>query len=110
MTANELKTELIGLGWIAENDALAGGRTPSWYAWRRIQTTDCECNDKPPSLCLFPWEWDRAGNTSRSCELNITGERGGAWFSLKAYCISMDTAIENLPAIEGALIRAWEAI
>ena len=110
MSPDGLKSALESAGWRIDNDGLAGERTPKWYAWKRGKgLPDCECNDKPPSLCIKPWDMAQFGH-GVSAEIDITGESGGQWYKLQAYGISADTLMDRLPEVTDRLGTAWAAI
>jgi len=109
----DLREWLTGQGFRATSDSL-GSRDNAcdWYAYRRstIPARPCECNDKPNmQLVVRPYinidrpEWS-------SVEVDVTGEAGGVWFKLQAYSLTVDDLRAKLPAIEAALMAAWNAI
>ena len=88
------------------------GNACDWYAYRRsgIPARSCECNDRQHmQLVVRPYinidrpEWS-------SVEVDVTGEAGGVWFKLQAYSLTVDDLRAKLPAIEAALMAAWNAI
>lgn len=96
-----------------------------WYACKRLPSTAsaCNCNGRPPSLCLHPWltVWgaDRAKySTSLEVELCATGTPDNPldeffnqdWVNLKYYSIKLEDIPNKLQKIEKALAAAWEAV
>lgn len=109
MTLEELHSKLEASGW--RFGAPQWQRTGStWYAWKRIDGfADCECNDKPPCICLQPYVIEVPGNTYRSAEFEVCGETGGRWLKLTAYSVPIDEAIEAIPKCTAMLRAAWNA-
>lgn len=83
-----------------------------WYAWRRLDGgADCECNDKPPCLCLRPFHIEmQDGQTFSSVEFDVTGETGGRWLKISAYSVPIDDAIAAIPQCRQMLLTAWNAV
>ena len=110
---DDFREWLTNHGFRAAPDSL-GSRDNAcdWYAYRRstIPARPCECNDKPNmQLVVKPYiHRDTPGWTS--AEVDVTGETGGVWFKLQAYSLKPDELREKLPAIESALIAAWNAL
>lgn len=108
---DELKLWLESEGFtVGKNHLNFEMNNVGWYAWRRIEGTDCECNDKPPSLVIWPYSMVNYGETFESVEIEITGERKGVWWKLKAYAIQAKELKEKLPMIENTLVYAWNGL
>ena len=111
---DEFRAELEAAGWRVSLNSLAGHQNIcNWYAWdvnRADITPDCACNDKPPSLVVYPYDgWIRSHRLD-SLEAVITGEtQTGEWLSLKAYSIKPDQFAEKYPITRSRLIAAWHA-
>ena len=97
---------------VTTNSLCLPGNASDWYAYRRsaIPARSCECNDRQTmQLVVRPYinidipEWS-------SVEVDVTGEAGGVWYKLQAYSLNPDELREKLPAIEDALMAAWNAI
>ena len=110
---DDLREWLIGNGFkTAINSLGPRDNVCDWYAYRRsaIPARACECNaGKAMQIVVKPYshgdrpEW-------KSCEVDVTGEAGGVWYKLCSYSIKPDDLRERLPAIEAALIAAWNAL
>ena len=111
MNTEELKQWLIASGFhIAPNPVKHDINDCPWYAYRRTKgTVDCQCNDKPPSLCITPFEFYIRDQLIQSVEVSIIGEQD-VWWNLKAYSLSYDTLKDKLPTVESQLVRAWNAL
>ena len=111
MSMTELREALVQAGFRIGPDPIGNS---SWLAYR--QTDDavrrCECNSdgRGVQVVVRPFEITHAGTTWRSAEVDITGEAGGRWYRLTCYGIAEDRVLPDLPSIEAALIRAWQAI
>lgn len=82
-----------------------------WYAWRRFdEARDCECNDKPPSLYVYPHLFTLRDRQYSSVEVKVGGQVGSPWFRVEAYSIGLDELPARLPEVEAALLRAWNAL
>lgn len=107
----ELREALVRAGFRIGPDPIGSS---TWLAYRRTDDTvrRCECNSDRPGVQVVVrlFETTHAGETWRNTEVDITGEVGGRWYRLMCYGISDDKLLAELPAIEGALIRAWQAL
>ncbi len=110
MTPPELKKTLAANGFYFGFDGLRDTGV-DWYAWRRLpKAADCACNDKPPSLLVYPHHLHIDGQDWYSTEFVITGEiESGLWVTSKIYSVKMDEAITRLPKIEATLTKVWNA-
>lgn len=121
-----LKEYLQEQGWTISKTADFKRTSVEWYAWKRLPegTSHCNCNDREPSLCLYPWlvEFNTDGTIcwSTSCEIELvaTGTPGNYWdenisdnwVNLKYYNIRPEDIPKKLPKITRALSQAWEAV
>jgi hypothetical protein len=109
----ELRDWLIGQGFkLAANGHKSRDNTCVWYAYRRstIPARTCECNEKS-TMQLVVTPYSHIGQPGwTSVEVDVTGEAGGVWYKLQAYSLKPDELREKLPAIEAALMAAWNAI
>lgn len=77
-----------------------------WYACikTKIPSRECESNKgKAQQLVIYPHQIGGA-------EVQVTGEYNCVWYSLKAYSLTFDEAINRLNEIEESLIGAWNAL
>jgi len=79
---------LIDEGW-KEYPEPTNNATRTVYADReyRVGLPDCECNEKPPSICVMHYSYPVSGNQFDSYEVSIRGELGGIWLKLDAYSL-----------------------
>lgn len=106
---NDLRGELKAAGFELQPYP-AGSRDSgcNWQAWRHVESTrECEHN-VGKRKCLVVKPTDAYGY--KSAEVEMRGARGGVWYMLSAYAMRDNEVIEKLPAIEAALVRAWEAL
>ena len=101
---------LVTAGWkISKVDNTHSLNSCNWYAWRRSKAvTDCICNAKPPSLCVYPY-WCVEPMRYSSFEVVITGETATGWVQLKHYSHEL-SEIDTIDSIEASLVLAWEAM
>jgi hypothetical protein len=105
MTPHGLKETLITLGWqIGPEHSNTG---VDWYAYQKLDgAADCTSNEKPPGICITPWNL----GAIHSVEFSVTGAVAGEeWLSLKIYSVSMDKAVEMIPRAAAILLAAWNA-
>ena len=110
---DNLREWLAGDGFKFADAAYSGHNECRWYAYRytALPARPCECNDdKPAQIVARPHFATFGTNRMESVEVNVCGEAGGLWFDLKAYSIKADDLPKNLPTVEAALIRAWNAL
>lgn len=109
-----LRDWLVAQGWIVTLDALGRGRECNWYAYRRaaLEAIECETNDgKPLQIVVWPSRlWDGKGAWWESASVEVTGEAGGLWYTVKAYSLQHDVLKARLQQIEASLVAAWNAI
>lgn len=114
MNSEQLRAAMEAAGWRTERNPMRDDYNQcDWYAWlpkRPPEWPDCECNDKPPSLTLWP-SFLRLpdGRAMSGVEFELTGETGGRWLKLRMYSVKPE---EALPAVEEAkslLGAAWIA-
>lgn len=107
----ELREALVRAGFRTGPDPIGNS---NWLAYRQTDDTvrRCECNSDKPGVQVVVrlFETTLTGKTWRSAEIDITGEAGGRWYRLTCYGIDEDQLLADLPAIEGALVRAWQAL
>jgi hypothetical protein len=115
MPAEQLRAGLEAAGWRIDRDSM---RDPmnrcDWYAWmpkRPADWPDCECNDKPPSLVIWP-SYLRLpdGREMAGVEFEVTGESGGRWFKLRMYSVQPNEALAAAEEAVAGLGAAWTAI
>lgn len=111
---DEFRAELESEGWrIAPNNMAVEHNLCNWYAWdvnRTGITPDCACNDKPPSLIVYPYDGWMQKHRLDSMEIVITGEtETGEWLSLKVYSIKPGQFSEKYPIARARLIAAWNS-
>jgi hypothetical protein len=83
----------------------------NWYAYRMstITARECECNDgKSMQIVVKPFKYWSIPH--ESAEVEVTGERGGIWYNLRAYSLHHNEVLERLNDIETSLISAWNAL
>lgn len=102
---DDFRAALEAAGWRIGIDSIKrDGNACNWYAWKRgaITGPDCECNDKPPSLAVWPWLFDRAWAESRNVPnpggvtLEICGESGGQWLKFQVYSLTPQLFFQRL--------------
>lgn len=108
MSAEELRKKLVAGNWHIAGANYSAIRTPTWYAWRPAKTRDCQSNEKPPSICIYPWDDEINGVEIRSMEMEICGEIDGVWYKLQAYAMPIGTS--QIEPVSKVLMRAWEAL
>lgn len=111
---NEFRQTLEREGWrVAPNNVAHQLNVCNWYAWspnREGITPDCACNDKPPSLIVYPHDGWYGDVRLDSLEVAITGEtETGEWLQLKAYSIKPSEFADKYPIIRARLTAAWSA-
>jgi hypothetical protein len=117
---DDFRSALESAGWaIANNNIAAEYNGCNWYAWnrQRVDGPDCECNDKPPALIVYPHvfsaEFMRRHDVSHanagSVEVEVCGERGGQWLKFRVYSITPAEFFERLPLASRQLAAAWRA-
>ncbi len=122
-----LKEYLQEQGWTVTKSADFKKTSCSWYAYKRLPegTSMCNCNEREPSLYLYPWvmkfHTDRTRwSTSTEIELVATATPSPSlpydddynqdWVNLKYYNIKPEDIPKKLPKITRALTQAWEAV
>jgi hypothetical protein len=107
---DELRTWLVGQGFKIENDFFAkDSRGCNWHAYKRTENAnDCECNDKPPAVCVKPFFSQHPIHFGADVE--VAGKAGGIFYKLEAYSLNVDTLKSRLIDIEKSLIAAWNAL
>lgn len=112
----KLRADLVLAGWRIERNSLNGRMNlVDWYAWHPKRPDDwpnCQCNNKPPSLCIYPYVFNlpQLEKTFANVEVEVCGEQAGRWYKLRSYSITAGEAIEVLPKITESLGAAWKAI
>lgn len=111
---DELRAWLTAQGWAIYADTLSRGRECNWYAARKTvhDARECETNDgKRMQVCVWPSRlWDGTGAWWEAASVEVTGEAGGIWYTVKAYSLRHDEMMARLPQIEASLIDAWNAL
>ena len=107
---DELRVWLGDRGFQIERDNLVNGAESmcNWIAWRKLKVfaNECECNEKPPSFVVKPYEY--MGWESVACE--IVGELSGIWFRVKAYGMKPDELKKRMDEVEEILVNGWNAL
>lgn len=109
-----LREWLVAQGWTIAEDTLARGRECNWYAYRRsaLEAIECETNDgRPLQIVVWPSRMlDGTGAWWESASVELRGEAGGIWYTVKAYSLRHDEMMARLPQIEASLVAAWNAL
>lgn len=122
-----LKEYLREQGWTVSSTADFKRTSVEWYAYKRLPegTSMCSCNDREPSLCLYPWLLSFDSNSSKkrystSCEVELCAtatpmdysdeDNKQDWINFKYYSIKPEDIPKKLPKITRALTQAWEAV
>lgn len=111
MKTEELKTKLVDLGWRIERSEVSNC---GWYAWLpsidRRDWPNCTNNEKPPSFCIEPYEFNHTGLVHSSVEFSVRGGvMPGQWVDLKVYSVPMDECLALIPTATAILKAAWTA-
>ena len=116
---DDFRAALEAAGWVINRNSVAEEWNGcNWYAWQRqrIDGPDCECNDKPPGLMVWPHvfsaEFVRRHNVpsnNGSVELELCGELGGNWLKFRAYSLTPAEFFDSLPLASRQLSAAWRA-
>jgi len=107
----KLRTDLVLAGWRIERNNLDDTNLVDWYAWhpkRPDDWSDCQYNNKPPSLCIYPYAFNHPKHAK--VEVEVCGELAGRWYRLRSYGITAGEAMAALPKAIEALGAAWKAI
>ena len=115
MQHEELRDRLQALGWrISKNQLRAEYNEANWYAWlpdrAELSLPHCECNDKPPSIVIEPFQFNMGASEARSVEFKITGEAGGNWYTLTMYSVPFTEAEAKIRTAIRGLGAAWSAV
>lgn len=120
-----LKEYLQEQGWAVSSTADFKRTSVEWYAYKRLPegTSHCNCNDKEPTLCLYPWmlvfHTDRVRySASTEVELVATATPENCldeyhyqdWVNLRYYNIRPEDIPKKIHKITRALTQAWEAV
>ena len=115
MTPDELNQALTDAGWRISPSTIRRDDV-QWYAWLpSIGLSDlahCTSNEKPPSLCIEPHEFDHPSGVHRSVEFIVrgaVGDDGKHWVDLRVYSVPMSECIESIPDATAILKAAWNA-
>ena len=112
----KLRADLALAGWRIERNSLNDNlNLVDWYAWHPKRPSDwpnCQCNNKPPLLCIYPYAVNlpQQEKTFANVEVEVCGELAGRWYKLRAYSITAGEAMQTLPKITESLGAAWRAI
>lgn len=112
----KLRADLVLAGWRIERNTLNGPvNRVDWYAWHPKRPDDwpnCQSNDKPPSMCIYPYAFNlpQQEKTFANVEVEVCGELAGRWYKLRSYSITAGEAMEAMPSITASLGAAWKAI
>lgn len=108
----KLRADLALAGWRIERNSLNGRMNlVDWYAWHPKRPGDwpnCQCNNKPPSLCIYPYAFNHPKHVK--VEVEVCGELAERWYKLRSYGITAGEAMESLPKIIESLGAAWKVI
>ena len=119
-----LKEYLQEQGWTISKTADFKRTSVEWYAYKGLPegVSHCNCNDREPSLCLYPWllSFDSGKRFSTSCEVELVATATPEnfsdeshyqdWINLRYYNIRPEDIPKKLPKITRALTQAWEAV
>ena len=76
----------------------------SHHLYKRIKGSDCQCNERPPSISFNISEYVEADVLS----VGIVGESSnGQWVNTQYYSCPIDF-VKELKTIEYTLIKSWE--
>jgi len=110
---DDFREKLLSAGWRVSPYHAGQFNLCNWYAWstdRNGITPDCACNDKPPSLIVYPAQIELAENLHTSLEAEICGEtKSGEWLKLRAYSIKPEEFFDRFQTIRARLVAAWKA-
>ena len=113
----KLRADLVLAGWRIERNPLNDNlNLADWYAWHPKRPQDwpnCQCNNKQPSLCIYPYALNLPPQQEKivaNVEVEVCGELAGRWYKLRSYSITAGEAMEALPKITESLGAAWKAI
>lgn len=111
----ELKSALEAAGWRIAKSHHDNMNDADWYAWQPSRTSarECQCNDKPPSVTVNPYQFAINGHTHSSAEIRLAGEMpNGRWVDFRVYSVPMKEVMDALPgaldALESAWVAAWD--
>lgn len=111
---DELRAWLIAQGWAIYADTIARGRGCNWFAAKNTahEARECEINDgKRLQVVVWPSRLqDGTGTLWEAASVEVTGEAGGIWYTVKAYSLHHDVLRARLVYIEASLVDAWNAI
>ncbi len=112
MNPEELKAALEAAGFGIYTDNLrASYNRCDWYASRRLSgVRECECNEHKVQLFIWPTDMVLGEHLAQSVTIEIVGGADGNWYKLQSYSIPMVECIDKLPAVETALVKAWNAL
>ena len=110
----DLREWLRERGFKVSKDPLGSqGNECNWYAYKRTdhEARECECNEgKRMQVLIRPFSYVLHGDIHESSEIELTGEVGGLWFTLKAYGVKHAELKKRVEEIERMLIDAWNAL
>lgn len=112
---HDLKDALLAAGWRIERNPFADELNKAdWYAWQKSRPAtwvNCECNDKPPALTIWP-SYARLpdGGEVSGAEFELCGELHGRWFKLRSYPYRTDEIVGAIEQATRHLGAAWNAI
>lgn len=120
MTLDSLLDHLITNGFVRRQNYVREPKNRcDWYAWRQLSASAVPSlgDNKPPRILVYGYRFEGGLHGFReSVEILICGLRGvgtewrGPWFKLRACAVTPAEAARDLPAIEAALVRAWNAL
>lgn len=110
--AEELAEQFLALGW-TEYPSQESKQARAFHG-PRLRGEDCECNDKPPSLYVEVYQFDRFqrdtwGETLDRCSFKIFGEKGGMWLRSTIYSVPNEKVIESIPEVTRRAENLWAA-
>ena len=122
-----LKEYLKSQGWVIAKTEDFRNTHVDWYAYKRLPegTSHCNCNDKEPTLCLYPWvlvfhtdrtrysvstEVELVATATPSPSIPYDDDYNQDWINFKYYNIRPEDIPKKLPKISRALTQAWEAV
>ncbi len=84
-----------------------------WFAYKtsKMKARECECNTgKHMQLVVYPFHFVVGVQETETVEITLKGEHNNTWFQISAYSLTPKELVSNLAFLEGALIRAWNAL
>lgn len=112
ITQEALRAQLEQAGFtIYPNHKVQNINDAKWVAVQRLDgLPDCECNDKPPSLFVYPFFYHLNGAETRGVEFEVNAKMAGRWYKLTLHEINADDCMDTIERARRDLSAAWGAI